>query len=1350
MAFWDFLKDANTERKVIGRAFKFMDAANPMTQTEEIVRYGARKASEYLPKDSPVQKYLEGVSKVESGKKTRDFATGAGREIAKVPETVARTTAQGVSSGLERLTGEKPDFGPLNFLNKTGDVNDPIRKILYGDDKVESYQTRQQGYEKTLEGSRFRGGATPLSFLGIGLMAAGDVTGFGGGKKELGEQLAKEGTEIGIKNILKRAGKGIGIEASDDVVRALKTTKDPIIANKILDERTVAPVVVQIRNMETGEDFYQTIKPSQLDEAKKLIDNTGTGRGAERINGEVYHITAKRPEDMELQGFQSAGVFDPKGFTEGISGAPGLKGAAQQSYLAKQEASQVGKTGNQVASEAKKMGSDQGGISDFTADQIKKEDYTTQTVSIDDLRKSDPDLNDYINGTKNVRAYNGEPNAMPPIVTSKGEVIDGYNRIHQAIVNGDKEITILKGNSSIPPQVGKTVDPTKEIVDGYADMLKSIDDGAKGGQMIPDGAGGYKRISENSPFYRDYYAQYGRAPSKAAYKEEALRQLDAGKADISFQPYYDDAVNPETKSLLEQVPEKPLTPEEQNLQSAKQLAMDAKKPIVQNAEYKKVPGETTGKQRDLGVLETTAKAPGLTKEAKTVAKKVEPHKYDVMSIDKTLDAARTRVTSDVSEAKKIVNQGLDSGRWDAQTSSHTLALIEKYSREGDDLALDDLLARAAPLAKDSGQANVLWRALANTNSAESMIKFANKTIDKANEGKGFLTRAVEKTKGVGDYKLSDDTKKYIETEMAKVKKLPDGPEKENIMKGILQKISDDIPVGASESFTAFRYQNMLSGPRSQYRNVVANLLQTFVTRPATLGVKASNDWMKSAITGAERTAYLRDVPDYYRGMHNSWGDAVEAMKGAWSGKVMTQNVDFGAIKGLTNQKIPKKYTVITRAMEAEDRFFQTLISSGEYAAQRAKGVPEDVARVAAEKVARNTLFRSPTDAKNITGQGALLSKIDQFTDIIIKSTNKVPALRWIVPFINTPMNITKQFIEYSPAGFATIYKAGGDRKAEQMAKALIGSTVTAIAAKAALDGNTTWAVPKNEKEREAFYASGKKPYSIKIGDKWVPMIFFGPFAYAMAIPASVKDANDRAPLDASAIDKLTTVMTGQLKFFSGQTYVQGVSDFVDIISGNSQGGADTAIAGILGQAIPLEGLKKYVATVVDPVYRKKESFADELRANTPFASKKLEAYTEPDTGEPSKRNISDYVLPYSYGIAKGDEATKEQKVAVSEFFRVQNKSSRLRSKANDQINEAVKAGDPAKAREIAAEYNKKYAESFKDWLGKYKDYSNEQLVKEYNSRKIRLTSSAISARRRTIRKSINDRSIYTATRGETS
>jgi hypothetical protein len=101
--------------------------------------------------------------------------------------------------------------------------------------------------------------------------------------------------------------------------------------------------------------------------------------------------------------------------------------------------------GKYISDEAVDMGSDQGGISDFTAKRIAKEDYVIEEVSIADLRESDPDLNDYLNSDEGIRDFEGEPFKMEPIVSSTGEILDGYNRIAQRLADGEEKIEVYKG-----------------------------------------------------------------------------------------------------------------------------------------------------------------------------------------------------------------------------------------------------------------------------------------------------------------------------------------------------------------------------------------------------------------------------------------------------------------------------------------------------------------------------------------------------------------------------------------------------------------------------------------------------------------------------------------------------------------------------------------------------------------------------------------------------------------------------------------------------------------------------------------------------------------------------------------
>lgn len=152
-------------------------------------------------------------------------------------------------------------------------------------------------------------------------------------------------------------------------------------------------------------------------------------------------------------------------------------------------------SGKEVSDLLKQQGS-RGGVSDWLRGTVAKENYTKQRISIKELLAKDPDLKDYIekSGGK-LRPYNSTAK-IPPIVTSKGEVWDGYNRIAQAIKNGDTDIEVLRGTSPKgvnPNAYALAGAPAGFEVDENGEMSFSLEQammGALGLGMIAKGADG--------------------------------------------------------------------------------------------------------------------------------------------------------------------------------------------------------------------------------------------------------------------------------------------------------------------------------------------------------------------------------------------------------------------------------------------------------------------------------------------------------------------------------------------------------------------------------------------------------------------------------------------------------------------------------------------------------------------------------------------------------------------------------------------------------------------------------------------------------------------------------------------
>jgi hypothetical protein len=123
--------------------------------------------------------------------------------------------------------------------------------------------------------------------------------------------------------------------------------------------------------------------------------------------------------------------------------------------------------------------------------------------------------------------------------------------------------------------------------------------------------------------------------------------------------------------------------------------------------------------------------------------------------------------------------------------------------------------------------------------------------------------------------------------------------------------------------------------------------------------------------------------------------------------------------------------------------------------------------------------------------------------------------RVVQPFIGIVYNVSKQMINHSPAGLARLVSNHNWNQESAIrigAEALTGSLPLLFLVPYAEKGNITGAVPTDPGEKERFYETGKQPYSVKIGDRWVDYRLMGPlampFAEASAWVQGSKTASD--------------------------------------------------------------------------------------------------------------------------------------------------------------------------------------------------------------------------------------------------
>lgn len=401
-----------------------------------------------------------------------------------------------------------------------------------------------------------------------------------------------------------------------------------------------------------------------------------------------------------------------------------------------------------------------------------------------------------------------------------------------------------------------------------------------------------------------------------------------------------------------------------------------------------------------------------------------------------------------------------------------------------------------------------------------------------------------------------------------------------------------IKPNVSEWIDALRYNSMLSSPTTHLVNTSSNFQGTGILAPIEKTITGLVDATRAAIDGKPRSYAVGEglayAKGYYSNIANASKNFLNVMRG---GKTVNYNPDLpdatqiGLATSTAGRAIEKTLKFPIKLLEAGDQFFSSLTEGGlesslAYRASKGIGSPDDIAQETAKRLFRGELHSSE--------QGYVLNSIDDLTNLIGRlrhSDNPVTSTiaKFTIPFLRTPMNLLKQGIEYSPLGVATL--AGAKNKTEQLSKIIIGLGSAAGAATLLGQDRLTWAEPTNAKQKAAFRAAGRQPYSIRIGDKWVSYSKLHPaIAFNLALISSIDDALKQQKLSESDADSVMQAFAKYGNFVADQSYLKSIGDFVAGVKGDLDR-KSSFVSNYAQQLIPFRALMSYVERLTDPKQR---------------------------------------------------------------------------------------------------------------------------------------------------------------------
>lgn len=436
-------------------------------------------------------------------------------------------------------------------------------------------------------------------------------------------------------------------------------------------------------------------------------------------------------------------------------------------------------------------------------------------------------------------------------------------------------------------------------------------------------------------------------------------------------------------------------------------------------------------------------------------------------------------------------------------------------------------------------------------------------------------------------------------------------------RGYYELIRNSNKATKADKIYEYWLNSILSGVKTHVVNTASNMLMAGKLI-GERGIQAVVELPR----GKARDVTFKEVGAFARGaLHGISDGTTRALKVMKYGPTvqMTSKLDVKRLPAIGG-KIGDIVRLPTRALIAEDEFFKAISGTAEMYAQAYRLARK--AGLKGKKMSQRVadLIDSPTEEmmikiKKTELEATFQQKLGSIGESVMSIRNKIPGMRYIIPFVRTPTNIFKEALKSTPLGLLDVGKAikKGDTEAATKAasKAIFGSMVGAGVVYGTLAGRITGPAPKEADARDQFYGEGKLPFSIKLGDKWISLQRLEPFATVLGTVNQVTEAIQKNEDPTSVISNFVNIMAQQMK---DKTFMKGLSDMFSIMNGYGvEGEVSTqfrrAVTSFVAGFIP--NIAGQFTQALDPNVRdvKGDTFKEEIlntvKAKTPWLSKSV-------------------------------------------------------------------------------------------------------------------------------------------------
>lgn len=404
---------------------------------------------------------------------------------------------------------------------------------------------------------------------------------------------------------------------------------------------------------------------------------------------------------------------------------------------------------------------------------------------------------------------------------------------------------------------------------------------------------------------------------------------------------------------------------------------------------------------------------------------------------------------------------------------------------------------------------------------------------------------------------------------------------------------------------------LLSSPTTHVVNITSNTLTTLSAVPESF-TGAAIDFARAKATGTPRERYFGESAHKVYGVWDGLKEGVR--KGVWSfiNEMPTEGVsklEVGRIKAIKGKKgeaarLPGRFLItadeffkaVNYTTEVRALAYRQAVKEGMRGKDRSKRIAEIIQNPSAElkqAATKEMLYRV---FQQDLGPGAKK----------ISGLRRHWGLRYIAPFIRTPVNIAKYGLERTPLNYGRIlHKAlkGELKKGElstELGRATVGSMIGAVVFMHALEGNITGRGPDSKAERQALMRSGWQPYSIKIDGNYYSYGRLEPLGMVLGLHADASEIWEEMKEDERE-DVATLIVKAITQNLTSKTWLRGVGDLMNAMTDPTRY-AETWTQRVAGTVVP-SGVAA-VTRGMDPTLRRAETIFEKVRSRIPGYSKK--------------------------------------------------------------------------------------------------------------------------------------------------